>query len=89
MKTSAKRKFKTRSMDELKLDKWKENFETEVKNIQVEYDSFFLNRQFDSIYNITLNESNEWELQIDDNLPNEIKNRFQQVFLNTKPEDSV
>ena len=76
-------------MDEIKLNRWKENFETEVKNIQVEYDSFFLNRKLDNIYNITLNESNEWELQIEDNLPNEIKNRFQQIFLNTKPEDSV
>lgn len=76
-------------MDEIKLIRWRETFEEEVKNIQVEFNSYFLNRTLDEIYNIRINESNEWELQIEDSIPNQIKTRLLQIFLDSKPEDSI
>lgn len=76
-------------MDEIKLNRWKENFETEMKNIQVEYNSFFLNRELDEIYKIILNDKNGLELKIENNIPNEIKKRLKRSFLSSKPEDNI
>lgn len=76
-------------MDEIKLNNWRERFEQNVKNLQTEYDAFFLNSPLADMYSISLDESDEWELQIKDNVPTEIKGRLQQLFLAAKPEDSI
>lgn len=76
-------------MDEIKLTKWKERFEQEVKNIQVEYNAYFLNRKLQDVYTVKMDESHEWELVITGQLPDEIKQRLQQIFLSAKPEDSI
>ena len=76
-------------MDEIKLNKWKERFEQEVKNVQIEYNSFFLDQKLQDAYTIELGESNEWWLIINEQVPKEIKTRLQEAFLATKPEDSV
>jgi len=76
-------------MDEIKLNQWKVRFEQDVKNIQIDYNAFFLKQPIDQVYSINLDESNEWQLQINDNIPNEIKSTLQQLFLAAKPEDSI
>ena len=76
-------------MDEIKLVAWKKRFEQEVKCIQTEYNSYFLNNSMEELYTINLDESNEWDLRLSAQLPKEIKDRLMQIFLSAKPEDSV
>lgn len=76
-------------MDGIKLENWKERFNQEVKNIQIEFDSFFKNRRLDEYYQLTIDESDELTLKLGDNLPREIKGRLQQILISTKPEDSI
>jgi len=76
-------------MDELKLNKWKENFEQEAKSIQTAYNSFFLTKKLEELYTIRLDKSGEWELQLNEQLPKEIRDRLTQIFLSAKPEDSI
>lgn len=76
-------------MDEIKLSKWKQRFEQNVNSLQTEYDAFFQNTSLDDIYSINMDESDEWQLQVRDNIPNEIKSRLEQIFLASKPEDSI
>lgn len=37
-------------MDGLKIDKWKENFEAGIANLQIEFDAFFSPRKLDEFY---------------------------------------
>jgi hypothetical protein len=76
-------------MDEIKLTEWRERFEQNAKDVEIEYNAFFLNQTPDSIYSINLNESHEWQIQINEKIPNEIKRRLEQIFLEAKPEDSI
>ncbi len=78
-------------MDGLKLDKWKKAFETEVKNLQTEYDAFLLPKKFQDIYKLKIDEtSHTLSLWIDaENLPKEIENRLSELLLKTEPEDSI
>lgn len=76
-------------MDGLKLDKWKENFENEVKNVTIEFDAFFKAKNLGELYSLQMDASDEWSLEISDDLPNEIKERLMHVLLSTKPEDSI
>ncbi len=78
-------------MDGLKLDKWKKAFETEVKKIQVEYDTFLLSKKFEETYQLKMDEtSHTLSLWIDtDYLPKQIETRLSQLLLETEPEDSV
>lgn len=72
-------------MNDLKLNRWKERFEQEVKNITIEYDAFFLNEDPKEFYTIQLNDRGEWALELREDLPNEVKARLKQTLLNTKP----
>lgn len=78
-------------MDGLKLDKWQKAFETEVKNLQVEYDAFLLPKKFEDTYKLKIDEtSHTLYLWIDtENLPKEIEHRLSELLLKTEPEDSV
>ncbi|RYZ45051.1 MAG: hypothetical protein EOP49_25965 [Sphingobacteriales bacterium] len=76
-------------MDQLKLDAWKQRFEEEVKALQSEYEALFLATPFAQSYGILLNVSDEWEVELADGLPEEIKGRFRKILIRTKPEDSV
>lgn len=76
-------------MDGLKLDKWKDNFQNEVKNVAIEFDAFFKTKGLAEYYSLQMDASDEWSLKISDDLPNEIKERLMQVLLSTKPEDSI
>jgi len=76
-------------MDEIKLAKWKQVFEQQIGSLEIEFDAFFVNKPFKDAYNITLNESDEWKIEVGENVPNEIKARLEQIFLATKPEDSI
>lgn len=75
-------------MDGLKLDTWKERFEMEMKNLQAQYASTFKDYQHD-LYSMKLDESHEWQLQVNEQVPKDIKSRIEQLFLAAKPEDSV
>lgn len=78
-------------MDGLKLNKWQKAFETEVKNLQAEYDAFLLPKKFVDTYKLKIDEiSHTLSLWIDtENLPKEIENRLSELLLKTEPEDSV
>jgi hypothetical protein len=78
-------------MDGLKLDKWQKAFETEVKNVQAEYDAFLLPKKFEDTYKLKIDEtSHTLSLWIDtENLPKEIEHRLSELLLKTEPEDSV
>lgn len=76
-------------MDGLKLDKWKENFLNEVKNVVIEFDVFFKAKNLDELYSLQMDASDEWSLKVNDDLPHEIKERLMQLLLSTKPEDSI
>lgn len=76
-------------MDGLKLEKWKKNFDAEVRNIEIEFDAFFNNKKLNEYYSLKLNESDELSLQINDELPKHIKERLIKLLMETKPEDSI
>ena len=76
-------------MDGLKLEKWKENFENEVKNVEIEFDAFFKQKELAEYYSLEIDVSDEWSLKLSDELPNEIKERLMHVLLSAKPEDSI
>lgn len=76
-------------MDGLKLEHWKENFLKEVKNIQIEYDAFFKTKRLEDYYQLLLDESHEWGLEISEELPREIQERLLKLLVTTKPEDSI
>lgn len=44
-------------MDELKLEKWKRNFNMKVEKIRIEFDEYFKNKKPDDYYTLKLNES--------------------------------
>ncbi len=78
-------------MDGLKLAKWIKAFNAEVRNLQIEFDSFFNRKRLESYYELKLDELSE-DLHLiikDNNLPNEIKDRLTKAFMDSKPEDSV
>lgn len=76
-------------MDELKLEKWKNDFSAKAKNLNVEFNAFFNNRRLDEYYSLMLDESSEFTIEITDKLPRRIKEKLQQLLSETKPEDSV
>lgn len=78
-------------MDGLKLDKWKENFQREVQNLQIELDSFFQTKKLKQYYEVKVDEVSEnLTLEIIDNtLPKDVQKRLIDLFNASKPEDSV
>lgn len=76
-------------MDSVKLERWKERFNQEIKNVEIEFDSFFKNEKLDEYYHLAIDESDELILKLNEGLPGEIKARLQHVLSLTKPEDSI
>jgi hypothetical protein len=78
-------------MDGLKLDKWQKFFEAEVKLLKTEYDTFFLPKKFEDIYQLKIDVTNQTlYLWIDaENMPKEIENRLSELLLKTEPEDFI
>jgi hypothetical protein len=78
-------------MDELKLDKWKENFQKEKQNLQIEFDSFFQTKKLNQYYELKVDEvTQNLSLEITDaTLPKDVQKRLIDLFNATKPEDSI
>lgn len=78
-------------MDELKLNRWKETFNNEIRNLQTEYNAFLKQQPLTDFYKLYIEEGmQELSLKIvEEGLPKEIKNKLMQLFTNTKPEDSI
>ena len=76
-------------MDAVKLKHWKQRFEQEIEQLQIEYDSFLFKENLKEFYSFDLDESDEWALKMNPGLPSGIKQRLEKLFLVTKPEDSV
>ena len=76
-------------MDQIKLIRWKERFTATSKELEIEYNSFFSSYPLGEAFTIALDESDQWELVIKEDVPKEIRTRFQEIFLASKPEDSI
>ncbi|MBS1751591.1 MAG: hypothetical protein DI539_26905 [Flavobacterium psychrophilum] len=77
-------------MDGLKLNSWRKKFTEQATSIRMEYDAFFLNKKLEDYYSLFIDEtSEELELRITDELPEEIKDRLLKLLITTKPEDSI
>ncbi len=76
-------------MDGIKLEGWRKSFEEKIKSFSAEYSSYSRAQPLESVYSIQLDESNEWHLTIAQGVPDAIKERLEQLFLDSKPEDSV
>lgn len=79
-------------MDELKLVRWKDDFNKKVQHLQTEYDAFFQSKSITDCYHLEVNESSQTlDLQIntEQKVPQEIVNRLLKIFEETKPEDSI
>jgi hypothetical protein len=76
-------------MDGIKLTMWKDRFNENVKQLLIEYNSFFLENPMQNCFEIKMDESAEWELIVKEKVPQQIKSRLQQIFLASKPEDSI
>ncbi len=79
-------------MDGLKIDKWREKFEAGIANLQIEFDAFFLKKKLDKFYSLNTDETSqnlELEILHSNELPEEMKDRITEAFLNARPEDSV
>lgn len=79
-------------MDELKLNKWKENFNKEVQHLQTEYNAFFQSRPLTGFYKLEEDEGEQnlhLKISNEDELPKEISSRLMKMLEQTKPEDSI
>ncbi len=78
-------------MDEIKLLKWREDFNLEVEKIQIEFDLSFKETQITDAFMLYVDdESQILSLQIaDKDLPTEIIERLNHLLITTKPEDSI
>lgn len=77
-------------MDGIKLEKWCIAFEEQVKSIQSEYDGMFLSKKFEETWQLKPDETKHMlSLTVDEDLPVEIKEKMEKLFLATEPEDSV
>ncbi len=79
-------------MDEIKLNKWIENFNQELQNIQAEYNSFLLSGKLDDFYKLNIDDIG-FNLSLTilnpGKLPNEIEERLAKALTDTMPEDSI
>ena len=77
-------------MDGLKLKQWIEDFNAEIKQVEVQFNTFAPKDILSDYYTLELNEtSDELSVVIKSGLPNEFENKIQQILIQTKPEDSV
>ncbi len=84
-------KTNIKTMDGLKLEKWRLAFEKEVRIIKNEYNAYLLPKQFEDIYELKTSKTTQTlSLWIDtENVPGVIQNRLSELLLKTEPEDSV
>jgi hypothetical protein len=73
--------------EQLFIDNWTDNFNEEVKNIQLEYDSFFSDRKIQEYYSLEHTKDNMLSLHFHDvhGLPRMIMSAIEQAFLRSKP----
>ena len=76
-------------MDELKLEKWKENFNEEARKLEIEFATFFRNKKLNEHSELKLDESSEFFIETKDDLPQNIKERLMKLLITTKSEDSI
>lgn len=76
-------------MDELKLEKWKKDFNAKAENIWIEFAPFFKNKDSDDYYELKLDESSEFFLEFKNKLSDDVQQRLEKILAETKPEDSV
>ena len=79
-------------MDGLKLTRWRHNFNSELQQLQTEYDAFFQSKRLSDFYELEEDEG-EQNLQLkilhENELPKEISNMLMKILEQTKPEDSI
>ena len=73
--------------DKQLIDNWTNNFSEEVKNIQLEYDSFFSDKKIQDYYSLENTKDNMLSLHFHDvhGLPRMIMSAIEQAFLRSKP----
>ena len=76
-------------MDSVKLNKWKENFEQGVESLKAEFGQIFRGKNLVDYYTLRLDSSDEYYLQINNELPADTKERLVKLLLETKAEDSI
>ena len=78
-------------MDEIKLLKWRVDFNHEAKKLQTEFDLFFKDTQITDAFMLNVDEESQvLSLQIaDKDLPTEIIERLNHLLITTMPEDSI
>lgn len=79
-------------MDGLKIDKWKENFEAGIANLQIEFDAFFLEKKLDEFYSLNTDETSqnlELEVLHKEELPPGLADSIIETFTNARSEDSI
>jgi hypothetical protein len=71
------------------VDEWRDNFKKEVPKIQLEYDSFLLNKNIEDYYSLQSNEEeNALFLKFNDvhGLPKIIMNALELAFIDSMPD---
>jgi hypothetical protein len=78
-------------MDELKLVKWEDNFGNAVKELKIEFESYFQVKNLEDFYELRVEETgmNLSLVITDPNLPKHIKHRMERLLNDSKPEDSI
>ena len=79
-------------MDGLKLSRWKENFEGEIKTLQIQFDAFMLPKKLDKFYSLKADEENQnliLEILNLHELPKKIEERIKAIYESSRPEDLV
>lgn len=76
-------------MDLVKLNRWKKNFEKGIESLKGEFDEFLKGKDLVDYYILQLDSSDEYYLQISDELPADAKKCLIDLLLETKPEDSI
>ena len=79
-------------MDGLKLEKWRADFATQVKSLEIEFNAFFVNKKPEGFYEIKIDEESQnlsLEIKHHEELPKEIEKRLFEILYKTQPEVSV
>ncbi len=79
-------------MDELKLNKWRHDFESGALKLEIEFDAFFSNKKISDFYKLGIDDESQnlfLEIIEKEKLPQEIQKRLTDIYSDTKPEDSI
>ena len=78
-------------MDEIKLTRWRKDFDKEVHFLKIQFDSYFTSKELEDFYIVNVDDvTRTLSISIIDNsLPKSIEERLIMILSKTRPKDNV